>query len=120
MKDGVELISPILQADNKWHTQLDCFWKRLLDLCHLEQNKSCGLYIHISRVPEFEVVKVKEIARKILHFQPTIDQHFPAQGRVNNDFCQSNAGDLQELQELQDAPNLNQLIEIISPSCLFA
>ena len=75
------------------------------------------MQIHISRVPEFEVTDVKEIARKIVHFQPTIDQHFPAQDRVNNDFCRSNAGDQQEI---QNAQNLNQLIEIMSPSRRFA
>ena len=97
MKDGVEFVSPILNANSKWRGQLDRLWERLHELCYLKQGKSCGLHIHISCRSGFNLGMVKNIAKAILHLQPTIDQNFPDQNRVNNSFCQSNSCGLEEL-----------------------
>jgi len=118
IKDGAEFISPIIKTSSKWHDQLNRFWRRLDELCHLETSERCGLHIHISWGDmEHKFIEAKRMAEIILQFQPTIDQNFPDQRRVNNQFCRSNNC---HLTELQRAKGLNQLIVTMSPARSYA
>jgi len=117
IKDGAEFVSPIIVTSSKWRDQLNRFWRRLDELCYLETSERCGLHIHISWDMEHKITELRAISEMILRFQPTIDQNFPDQLRVNNPFCRSNNCHLTELRQAQ---GLNQLIDAMSPARFYA
>ncbi|KAI1165545.1 hypothetical protein F5B18DRAFT_610036 [Nemania serpens] len=48
MPDPVEIVSPVIVADEGWTTTIDSFWDTMNQFFDIRQDTTCGFHVHIS------------------------------------------------------------------------
>ncbi|KAF9642852.1 hypothetical protein BDM02DRAFT_1857417 [Thelephora ganbajun] len=86
----IELISPILHFKQGDHFRdyVKGVWDRIVTLCIVGTNNSCGTHVHVSPSDDYTSAQVKAVARAVLYFESTINALVPAH-RLANEYCKS-------------------------------
>ncbi|KAI1326624.1 putative amidoligase enzyme-domain-containing protein [Xylariaceae sp. FL0255] len=89
---GLELVSPILNQETPWSTDLHQIFSVLKTSFSLTSSTHCSTHIHISTASpslQSSPYTLASIAKSILYFEPALDSLFPAE-RSSSYWCQSN------------------------------
>ncbi|KAL8824674.1 MAG: hypothetical protein Q9191_004891 [Dirinaria sp. TL-2023a] len=95
MRDGffpVDLVSPLICADDNCSQTVGKFWSVLLSHYELRRDTTCGLHIHISSATQnWTLDQLRSMAKAIVFWEPATARCAPLSRQDRfQDFCQSN------------------------------
>ncbi|XDG00435.1 hypothetical protein ABKA04_000050 [Annulohypoxylon sp. FPYF3050] len=69
IQDGfLELVTPVLIADDMWTKTIDSFWCILHQYFELRQDSTCGTHVHISfREGHFSIGQLRNMAKAVTY-----------------------------------------------------
>ncbi|KAF7549500.1 hypothetical protein G7046_g8334 [Stylonectria norvegica] len=91
-ENPVEIVSPILVADDTWSLILDKFWTTLLHDFDLRMDSTYGFHVHVSfRDGVFSTSQLRNVAKAIALWEPATSRCTPLSRQdAVTAFCQSN------------------------------
>ena len=128
----IEVVSPLISADDSWVQVIDKFWLVLLQHFELRRDTSCGFHIHTSTATrKYNLEQLRKMAKAVVFWGPATAKCAPPsrQDRMV-DFCQSNTrstevaasllsqGRIQGLREsfdFIDSSDMDTIIRFICP-----
>lgn len=87
---GWEIVSPILSASD-WEASLRAACDAIASLGDAYAGERCGLHVHLAGFERFEFHAVRNVARRYVNFEDTLDRLQPSARRGSaNQYCKSN------------------------------
>ena len=85
----MEIVSPALNSDSDWKSQLATIWDVLSRYFDIHQSTSCSTHIHVSLPSKWTLPSLKALCKCVVYYDPVIEALVPASQR-RKFWCQSN------------------------------
>ena len=88
----VEVVSPVIVADESWTKVIDKFWSVILEHFELRRDTTCGFHVHIStRRGNYTLEELRMMAKAVVFWEPATKRMTPwSRHDECLDFCKSN------------------------------